>query len=84
MTTEADSRPAERKLTFLDFIVIAFLGLTGVGLIGIGGFGWLIVNGLAHTHGSDAGVGVSIIFPAIAVGGIALMVSAIKRAARKD
>lgn len=83
MAVETDIRSEKRPLTFLDIIVIAFLGLTGVGLICLGGFGWLIANGLAHTYGGDARGAVNVIFPGIALGGVALVVSAFRRTFRK-
>ena len=84
MALDAEIRSESRHLTFLDIIVIAFLGITGVGLVCLGGFGWLIANGLAHTHGGDARGAVNVIFPAIALGGAALIVSAFRRTFRKD
>ena len=84
MAVEPDIRLKRRNLTFLDIIVIAFFGLSGMGLVCLGGFGWFIANGLAHTHGGDAGGAVNVIFPAIALGGAALIVSAFRRTFRKD
>ncbi len=84
MAVEAETCSERRRLTFLDIVIIVFFGLTGVGLVCLGGFGWLIATGLAHTHGGDARGAVNIIFPGIAFGGAALIVSAFRRTFRKD
>ena len=81
---EAEIHSQRRMLTFLDIVIIAFFGLTGMGLVCLGGFGWLIATGLAHTHGGDARGAVNIIFPGMALGGAVLIVSAFRRMFRKD
>ena len=70
MAAETDTRLETRKLTILDIVVIAFLGLTGVGLASIGIIGWFVVVAMARDHGGSAG-GLNILLPAMAVGGFA-------------
>lgn len=83
MAVDADIRREKRILTILDIMVIAFLGLTGAGLICLGGFGWLIIKGLAHTHGGNAGAA-KFLFLAMSMGGVALLVAAVRRVFTKD
>ncbi|MCC6139185.1 MAG: hypothetical protein IT389_01055 [Nitrospira sp.] len=71
MTEDTDIQSETSQLTFLNVIVTIFLGLAGIGLVYVGGLGWIIVNGLARTHGGNAGAFGNIVLPAIAIGGVA-------------
>jgi hypothetical protein len=82
MDAETGVKPEERKGSFLGIIVMVFVGLVGVGLIGLGSFAWFIVSEMARVRGGNAG-GMKLFFLAIVAGGAALVISVGWRAALK-
>ncbi|MDH5668955.1 MAG: hypothetical protein OEY86_13175 [Nitrospira sp.] len=81
MDENVQEEPETKKLTVLEMIIIAFLGLTGIGLVYAGGFVWFAAISWIRAHGGgEAGAFINIVLPAIAVVGVTLIASAFQRA----